>query len=193
MGKALKLPRDYGLIVSDVAPGGPAETAGLKIGDILISIDGQPAENLPTVNYNFRLRDSTENVQMVVLRGGTQQTLSIAPVEQRSSFDSVSAMVDPEKHLVPELGLLGVEIDSQIAAKLEGLRAPYGVIVVARTAGTTSEVPLQAQDVIRSVNGKDVSTLQGLSDAVRGLPSGSPVTLQVQREGRLMYVTFTHD
>jgi len=102
-------------------------------------------------------------------------------------------MVDPEKHLVPELGLLGVEIDAQIAAKVDGLRAPYGVIVVARTAGTTSEVPLQAQDVIRSVNGKDVSTLQGLSDAVRGLPSGSPVTLQVQREGRLMYVTFTHD
>src|SRR4029453_9540677 len=141
MGKALKLPRDYGLIVSDVAPGGPAETEGLKIGDILISIDGQPAENLPTVNYNFRLRDSTENVQMVVLRGGTQRTLSIAPVESRSRFDSVSEMVDPEKHLVPELGLLGVEIDSQIAAKVDGLRAPYGVIVVAPTAGTTAKCP----------------------------------------------------
>jgi len=57
MASSLKLPKDYGVIVSDVWPGGPAEGAGLQIGDILVSVDGQPADNLPTVIYNFRLRD----------------------------------------------------------------------------------------------------------------------------------------
>jgi serine protease Do len=193
MGKALGLTRDYGVIVSDVLPGGPADTAGLKVGDILVSVDGQPADNVPTVNYNFRLRDSTEKVQLVVLRGGTQQTISVAAVEQRDDLDSVTSMADPEKNLVSELGFLGVEIDATIAARATGLRAPYGIIVVARAAGATAEVPLQPRDVVRSVNRKEISTLQGLRDAMRALPPGSPVTLQIQREGRLMYVTFTLD
>jgi serine protease Do len=55
MAGSLGLSRDYGLIVSDVWPNGPAEAAGLRVGDILVSVDGLPAENLPTVNYNFRL------------------------------------------------------------------------------------------------------------------------------------------
>jgi serine protease Do len=193
MAKGLSLPRNYGVIVSDVAPGGPAEKAGMKIGDILMSIDGQPADNLPTVNYNFRLRDSTDNVQIVVLRGGKEIPLSVTPVEQRDDLDSVSSLADPEKNLVPELGLLGVEIDARIAAQASGLRAPYGIIVVARAAGATTEVPLQPRDVIRSVNNRDVSTLQGLRDAVRGLKPGSAVTLQVQRQGQLIYVSFTLD
>jgi serine protease Do len=191
MAIALGLVRDYGVIVSDVWPGGPAEAAGLKVGDILTSVDGQPADNLPSVNYYFRLRDSTDNVQVAVLRGGADQKLSIATVEQRSEFDSVSALADPEKNLVPELGILGVEIDARIAAGATGLRDPYGIIVVARAAGPGSEVPLLPRDVIRTLNRRQMTTLQGLRDALRSVTPGSPVTLQIQREGRLMFVSFT--
>ena len=191
MAIALGLVKDYGVIVSDVWPGGPAEAAGLKVGDILTSVDGQPADNLPSVNYYFRLRDSTDNVQLAVLRGGADQKLSIATVEQRSEFDSVSALADPEKNLVPELGILGVEIDARIAAGATGLRDPYGIIVVARAAGPGSEVPLLPRDVIRTLNRKQMTTLQGLREALRALTPGTPVTLQIQREGRLMFVSFT--
>jgi S1-C subfamily serine protease len=72
-----------------------------------------------------------------------------------------------------------------------GLRDPYGIIVVARVAGATSEVPLVARDVIRSINNAQVTTLDALREAVRALKPASPVTMQVQRDGRLMYVTFT--
>jgi serine protease Do len=181
------------VIVSDVWPGGPAEAAGLKVGDILVSLDGQPVDNLPSVNYQFRLRDSPEKVKLVVLRDGVQQGLNIAAVEERSEFDSVSAQADPEKSLVSELGILGVEIDQRIAAAATGLRDPYGIIVVARAAGAASEVPLQPRDVIRAVNSKKMSTLQDLRQAMSALKPGAAVTLQIQREGKLMYIPFTLD
>jgi len=193
MAASLVLPRDYGVIISDVWPGGPAEAAGLKVGDVLLSVDGQPADNLPTVAYNFRLRDSTDPVKLTVMSGGKQQSLSITPVEVRSDFDSVSEMADPEKSMVSELAVLGVEINPRIAAGATGLRDPYGVIVVARAAGGASEVPLLAKDVIRRLNNQQITTLQGLRDAIKALNPGAPVTLQIQREGRLMYLPFTFE
>jgi serine protease Do len=193
MAAALNLPRQYGVIVSDVWPGGPAAAAGLEVGDILVAVDGQLADNLPTVTYNFRLRDSPDKVQLVVLRNGAERPLSIAPVEQRSEFDSVSALADPEKSLVTELGILGVEIDRRIAESAKQLRDPFGIIVVARAAGATTEIPVQPGDVIRSVNNQRTPTLQSARDLMRSLKPGTPVTLQLQRDGRLMYVTFTID
>ncbi len=120
-----------------------------------------------------------------------QQPLSLATVEERNEFDAVSSMADTQKNLVPELGILGVEIDQKIAAAARGLRDPNGIIVVARVAGATSVVPLLARDVVRSVNNARVPTLLALRDAVRALKPGAPVVLQIQREGRLMYVTYT--
>ncbi len=193
MAAGLGLSRNYGVIVSDVWPGGPAEAAGMKPGDILIDVDGQPADNLPTVNYNFRLRDSPDKVKITVMRGTAQLQMSVAAIEDRNELDTVSSMVNAEKNIVRELGILGVEITPDIARAAKGLRSPNGVIVVARVAGANTEVPLLPRDVIRSVNNQPVTTLQGLRDMIRTFPPGSAVVLQVQREARLLYVTFTRD
>jgi serine protease Do len=190
MAAGLGLARDHGVIVSDVWPRGPAEAAGLQVGDVLVSLDGQAAENLPSVNYYFRLRDSTEPVQIVFQRGDRELKAAVTAVEQRSNFDAVANMADPKKNLVSELGIIGVEIDPKVVNMATGLRDPFGVIVVARAAGAAMEVPLMPRDVIRTLNGKKVFSLDLLRTAMASLKHGAPVTLQIQREERLMFVSF---
>jgi serine protease Do len=191
MAEGLGLSRNYGVIVSDVVPGGPAEAAGLRIGDILVNVDGKDAANLPYVAFHMLSRDAGEKVRFEVLRGTTQLSLDVTLKERPHEMDQVSALADPEKNLVPQLGILAVEIDKNIASMIDDLRDPYGLIVAARAAGAAGEVPLTTGDVIRSFNGQPMTTLERLRAALKSLPPGAPIVLQIQRDGKLQFVTLS--
>ena len=191
MAQGLKLARNYGVIISDVVPGGPAETAGVRIGDILLSIDGRHADSLPYVAFHTLSRSAGEKIRFEVLRGSTQIGLDITLKEHPHEMDQVSALADPEKSLVSQLGILGVEIDKNIASMIQDLRDPYGIIVAARAAGAVGEIPLTTGDVIRSFNGEPMTTLDRLRAALKALPPNAPIVLQIQREGKLQFVTFS--
>jgi len=187
----LHLPQSYGVIISDTSPGGPADKAGIKPGDVLISVDGQPAENVPTVSYNFLLRDAGEKVHIEALRGTKTLTFDVAFVEERRDIDGVLALATPDKNLVSEIGILGVEIDARLAPMLTQLRNQFGIITAARTSGGPREIPLLPGDVILSLNDLPTMTLEGLRTALRRLAPTDPVVLQIERDGKLMYLTFS--
>ncbi len=191
MAGGLGLSRNYGVVISDVVPGGPAEAAGLRIGDILLTVDGKNAESLPYVAFHMFSRDAGEKVRFEVLRGATQMALDVTLKERPHEMDQVSALADPEKNLVPQLGILAVEIDKNISSMIDDLRDPYGLIVAARAAGGAGEIPLTTGDVIRSFNGQPMTTLDRLRAALKTLPPGAPIVLQIQRDGQLQFVTFS--
>jgi S1-C subfamily serine protease len=94
---------------------------------------------------------------------------------------------------VPTLGILGVEIDKKIAAMAPDLRDPFGILVAARAAGAGVEVPLSSGDVIRTLNGQPMTTLDRLRSTLKTLPPGASVVLQIQRDQKLLFVAFTLD
>jgi serine protease Do len=192
LAAALNLPRSYGVIVSDVLPGSPALTAGVRVGDILLTVDGRAADSVPYVSFRLMSVDAGAKVRLEVLRGKEKLAFDVLVVEAPHEMDQIASLADPEKNLVRPLGIIGVEIDQKIAAMAEDLRDPFGIIVVARST-QGADIPLTTGDVIRTLNGQPMTTLERLRAALQSLPSGTPVVLQIQREQRLLFVAFTLD
>jgi serine protease Do len=190
LAAAMNLPRSYGVIVSDVLPGGPALEAGLRIGDVLLTIDGRMAESIPYVSFRLMSVSAGEKVHLEVLRGQERLAFDVTVIEHTDNMDQITALADPEKSLVRPLGILGIEIDKKVAEMASDLRDPFGVIVAARTGGG-AEIPLNTGDVIRTLNGEPMTTLDRLRTVLADLKPGAPVVLQIQRDDRLLYVSFT--
>jgi S1-C subfamily serine protease len=127
------------------------------------------------------------------LRGSEKLAFDVPVEEPPHEMDQIASLADPEKNLVRPLGIIGVEIDQKIAAMAPDLRDPFGIIVVARAADAAGDVPIAAGDVIRTLNGQPMTTLERLRAALKSLPPGAPVVLQIQREQRLLFVAFTLD
>jgi serine protease Do len=191
LAAAMNLSRSYGVIISDVQPEGPAQAAGIRTGDVLLSIDGRMAESIPYVSFRLMSLSSGDKVHLEVQRGPDRLSFDVPVIERSDNMDQITALADPEKNLVRPLGILGIEIDKKVAAMASDLRDPYGIIVAARSSDASGEIPLQTGDVIRTLNSQPMTTLDRLRQALADLKPGSPVVLQIQRDERLLYVSFT--
>lgn len=193
LATSLNLARNSGIIISDVLPGGPAEAAGLRIQDIITSVDGTPVNSVPYFRFQMMTHAAGDNVHLEVLRGSVPLAFDIHVMQRPHGIDQLAALVDPARSLVRPLGILGIEIDTRIAGQLPALRDPFGILVVARFDGLVAEVPLVSGDVIRTLNGTPMTSLERLRTALQAVPRGAPITLQIQRDERLMFVSFNLD
>ena len=195
LAQGLGLPQDWGVIVSDVDPESPASRAGLLPGDIVLTLDGKVMENGRQFTVNFYTRGIGDVVTLQVLRGQRRLTLR-APVAERADDPMrFAGLVRPEEHLVPKLGVLGLNMDERIAAMLPDLRQPEGVVIaaIASDAPVSRQGALAPGDVIHAVNGKPVTSLAQLRTLIGELKPGAPAVLQVERDGRRMFFAFELD
>jgi serine protease Do len=190
LADGLDLPREEGVIVEDVDPDSAAAQAGLKVGDIVLALEGRPLQNarqLLIQVYNFSIGDT---VKLDVLRGEDQKVSIPVKVSEREDDPGRFAdMVTRDDNLIPRLGILGLTIDKKLGTMLPDLRYTYGVVVAARAADNPYEgAGLQPGDVIISMNSKIVDSIETLRKMLDGLQAGQPVVLQVQRSDHLKYL-----
>jgi S1-C subfamily serine protease len=165
----------------------------VKVKDIVTSIDGTPAGNLPSVGTRLFMRRGGETIKLAVLRGAEKLSFNVLVVELPHDVDRLADLADPNKSLVSKLGIVGVEIDPKLAGTLPGLRVSSGVLVAARAADPSVDISLATGDVIHAINGVEVETIAALRSALDHLAPNTAVVLQIERDGRLMFVSFELD
>ena len=194
MAKGLALPQDWGAIASDIMPNGPADKAGLKPGDIIVSLNGRPMEDayqLETAVYRLKLHDE---IKLAVLREGKTLDFTFPVIEREDDPQRFADMVNPEDNLIPKLGILGIEINEKLAEMLPDLRHEYGIVVAARAPSAPySGEALEIGDVIYEMNRSPTLSIKSVRAALDAMKSGAPVVLLVEREEKLMYVTLELD
>jgi serine protease Do len=189
------------VIVSDVAPGGPADLAGLKVQDQVITVDDSPAESVPDFFLSLFNHLPGDQTKLTVLRGQKKMLVEVRVAEQEKdvkapraewneALDALLESGNPMDEVVNELGLVGVAIDSKVATMLPGLRNPSGVIIVAtRPDGGGPRNLLESGDVIHALNGSIVTSVGNLRAGLEILGAETPAVLQIERNGRFLYVT----
>ena len=195
LATGLGLSRDWGAMISDVAPASPAEVAGLKVQDIVTSIDGEPIDSLPRLAFQLFTRSAGDRVTLGVLRGHDTLTIDVRVAERTLDLDRLTDLVEPDKNLVAQLGILGVDIGETGADLASALRVPSGVMVVGHTSDEpgTIDVDLVTGDTIHGINGTPVTSVIDLRRALDGLKPRSAVALQIERNGQFIFLAFELD
>ena len=163
LASGLKLAQDWGAMISDVQPGSPAAQAGLRIQDIVVAVDGEPITNVPRLGFHLFTRSAGDVVRFTVKRPDSSTTTDVTVVERAHHFDRLTDHIDPQRSLIPALGILAVDLDADTAAMTTAMRTPSGVIVIGRTPDAdAADTGLAAGDTIYALNGTPVASLSDL-------------------------------
>ncbi len=175
IANSLGLKEAQGALIADITAKGPADIAGMKSGDVIVTFDGKEikdANDLPILVANTALG---KTARVKVIRDGKELVLAVTISELKD--ETVVASV-PAKE---KLGLTLQNITPEIAQRL-GLDRSTGVIVTGVAPGSPADdAGLEQGDVIVEVNRKSVRNLKEYQQAIEN--GGKPSILFLVRRG----------
>jgi len=193
LAAGLDLKRDSGVILADVMPEGPADAAGLKPGDIVLSMNNKAMESARQFQVELYRIPLKQSVEIKALRGSDGLTAQVTVAEREDDPFRFLDLVNPEANQVPKLGIIGLAITKELAKALPDTRKPYGIIVAARSGASeySGQGGLKLGDVIYDLNGVPMATIDALRQAIDHLKATDPLVMQIEREGKLMYLVLS--
>jgi Do/DeqQ family serine protease len=182
----LGLGRPSGALVASVSPNGPASRAGLKSGDVIASIDGQPVDDPNAFEYRFMTKPLGRSAQLGVLRGGRETRLTVA---------LETAPETPRDELVirarsPFTGAKVANLSPALAEELRLESSTSGVVITDIADGSPAQnFGFQRGDRIVSVNNETIGKTRDLERAAGQQSRLWRVT--IERGGKQLSVVFS--
>jgi Do/DeqQ family serine protease len=186
VAESLGLPRPQGVLVAGVVPGGPAAKAGLRVGDLLLTIDGHEVDDPDSFGFRFGNRPLGGAVKVEVRRGKTQGFVDIAALAAPETVPRDQRVIEGSS---PFAGSTVVNLSPAVS---EELRLPFdltGVVVADVAAGSpASRVGFQKGDLILEINGVKIADTRTLLRAAQA--DTFLWRLVIQRDGQQVRLAF---
>jgi len=191
LAEGLGLAQNWGVVIVDVIPHGPADAAGIKPDDVILAVDGYPMLSLTGFTAALYRHPLDQVVQIDVLRGTQKLLFNVAALPARDRMEQLADVADPIKSHVGPLAIWGLDLNDQLRSLLPDVRIGTGVIVVGRVSAFNSvNTGLRAADVIHSLNRTPIESIEQLKSAVAKLKPGDAAVLRIERQGQLQYLAF---
>ena len=186
IAESLGLKRPGGALVASVSAGGPAARAGIKTGDLIISVDGTLVEDPNAFDYRFATKALGGTAQIGLLRQGREMTVTIAlqsiPESPRDEVEIHSRS--------PFLGATVANLSPALADELRLDPQSEGVVIVSVADGSAAQsVGFHKGDIVVSVNNQKIGKPADLDRVAR---AGSRLwRITIKRGGQQISVVFS--
>jgi serine protease Do len=172
-----------GVLVSAVAKGGPAEQAGMKVGDIITSVDGKSIKDGDDLVNIISDRRPGTTAKIGYLRSGQEQSATVTIQDRTKTVGSLSGQNNApndngpgEEQTGPDkLGVTAVNLPQQLTSK-----GVHGVLIQQVKPGSfADEIGLARGAVINEINKTPINNKSDYTTAVSALKSGQDVVLSL--------------
>jgi serine protease Do len=177
---------DRGVTISNVVAGSPADQAGLKVGDTIVSVDGHPVKNGDELVADIASRRPSTKVTVGFVRGGKKGETAVTVADRAKLF---AARLGQEEESLddtqPKESKLGLSVRGLTQDIADQLEVPLkGVIVREVKPGSfADDVSLQRGDVILEINKQPVNSEDEFNRVISALKSGQDVVFLVRQRG----------
>jgi Do/DeqQ family serine protease len=163
IAEGLGLKRLTGALIASITPKGPAARAGLKTGDLIVSVDGQPVDDSNAFDYRFATKPVGGQAQLAVVRGGRELRVAVAlEIAPESPRDEVVVRARS-----PFLGATVANLSPALADELRLDSSSAGVAVLSIADGSIAQnLGFQKGDVVLTINNEQIASTADLQKAV---------------------------
>lgn len=186
LAESFGLQRPAGALVAQVLDGGPAARGGLRVGDVILSLDGKPINMSADLPHLVGAIRPGATARLEVVREGERRALKVR----------IGAM--PEEGDALAAGDGGAQGDNRLGAKVAELSAEQkrsldlqgGVVISEVLNGPAAMIGLRPGDVITHLNNQAIDSVRTFARVARQLPKNRSVSMRVLRQGRASFITF---
>lgn len=187
LAESFGLERPAGALVAQVMDGGPAARGGLRVGDVILSLNDKPIVMSADLPHLVGALKPGSTARMEVVRDGDRKMLDVKIGAMPEEGEAVAASGGGQERSDNRLGVKVTELTDE---QKKGLDLPGGVVITEILNGPAAMIGLRPGDVITHLNNQAINSAATFARVAEQLPKNRSVSMRVLRQGRASFITF---